>query len=73
MDCDVEEPMGIFLMPPGGFFVFGCMIALVNKIMKNKKITPKQEMGCTGCPSSTSCNILSVQADLDKNKLEGGE
>lgn len=65
------EPMGIFLMPPGGFFVFGCMIALVNKIMKTKKITPKQEMGCAGCPSSASCNLSTVQEDLEKNKSEG--
>jgi len=65
------EPMGIFLMPPGGFFVFGCMIALVNKIMKAKNNTPKQEMGCAGCPSSASCNVSSVQTTLEKNKAEG--
>lgn len=64
------EPMGIFLMPPGGFFVFGCTIALVNKIMKAKNSTPKQEMGCAGCPSSASCNVSSVQTDLN-NKEEG--
>ena len=36
-------------MAPGGFFVFGCMIALINKITKGKAIK-KKEFGCTGCP-----------------------
>ena len=32
-----------------GFFVFGCMIALINKISKGKAIK-KKEFGCAGCP-----------------------
>ena len=36
-------------MAPGGFFVFGCMIALINKISKGKAIK-KKEFGCAGCP-----------------------
>ena len=39
-------------MAPGGFFVFGCMIALINKISKGKAIR-KKEFGCAGCPG---CN-----------------
>jgi len=68
----IIQPMGIMLMPPGGFFVFGCMIALVNKIMSHKKITPKQDMGCAACPSAASCSMAaSISVDLGKNKLEG--
>lgn len=68
----IIQPMGILLMPPGGFFVFGCMIALVNKIMSHKKITPKQDMGCAGCHSATSCGMAaSCSIDSAKNKLEG--
>ena len=37
---------------PGGFFVFGCLIALVNKFGKNK---PKKEFYCQGCPSAALC------------------
>ncbi len=44
-----ENPIGILTMAPGGFFVFGCMIALVNKITKGKAIT-KKEFGCAACP-----------------------
>ncbi len=45
--------MTIFIMPAGGFFVLGCVIAAVNKIA-NKK--PPQELGCRGCPNSASCH-----------------
>lgn len=44
-----ENPIGILTMAPGGFFVFGCMIALVNKISKGKAIK-KKEFGCAACP-----------------------
>ena len=47
-----ESPIGILTMAPGGFFVFGCMIALINKISKGKAIR-KKEFGCAGCPG---CN-----------------
>ena len=39
---------------PGGFFVFGCLIALVNKISKGRAIK-KKEFGCAGCPMAGSC------------------
>lgn len=44
-----ENPIGILTMAPGGFFVFGCMIALINKISKGRAIK-KKEFGCAGCP-----------------------
>ena len=47
-----ENPIGILTMAPGGFFVFGCMIALINKVSKGKAIK-KKEFGCEGCPG---CN-----------------
>ncbi len=37
--------ISIMTMAPGGFFVFGCLIALVNKITKGKAIK-KKEFGC---------------------------
>ena len=48
------NPIGIMTMAPGGFFVFGCLIALVNKISKGKAIK-KKEFGCAGCPMAGSC------------------
>lgn len=40
-----------FTAAPGGFFVFGLLIALVNKITKQKA----EAVGCKGCPSADSC------------------
>ena len=48
------DPMIIFLLAPGGFFVFGCTIALVNRITKGKGVKRKS-FGCEGCPSAAAC------------------
>jgi len=37
--------VSIMTMAPGGFFIFGCLIALVNKMSKGKAIK-KKEFGC---------------------------
>ena len=46
------QPMSIFIMPAGGFFVLGCVIAAVSKLTKKK---PPQKLGCAGCPNAASC------------------
>ena len=48
-----DNPIMIFAVPAGGFFVFGCLIALVNKITKKKG--NKSLSGCEGCPSAFLC------------------
>ena len=35
------DPILIFILPPGGFFVFGMLIAIANKLSKPKKNTKK--------------------------------
>ncbi|SEH62060.1 electron transport complex protein RnfE [Ruminococcus flavefaciens] len=47
-----DNPMLLFIMPAGGFFTLGIIIALVNKLF-NKK--PPQELGCSGCPNADKC------------------
>ena len=44
----------IITMAPGGFVVFGLLIAIVNKVSKGKAIK-KKEFGCAGCPSAGIC------------------
>ena len=46
--------VSIMTMAPGGFFVFGCLIALVNKISKGRAIK-KKDFGCASCPSAYMC------------------
>ena len=48
------DPIAIMTMAPGGFFVFGCLIALVNKITHGTGVK-KTEFGCAGCPSAAVC------------------
>ncbi|NLV49354.1 MAG: electron transport complex subunit E [Clostridiales bacterium] len=52
-----DNHISILTMAPGGFFVFGCLIALVNKISKGKA-PRKSEFGCEGCPSAAACGKL---------------
>ena len=49
-----ENPISILTLAPGGFFVFGCLIALVNKITKGKGVK-KKDFGCESCPSAYMC------------------
>ena len=50
----IDNNISIMTLAPGGFFVFGCLIALVNKVSNGKAIK-KKEFGCDGCPSAGAC------------------
>ena len=39
--------MSLFILAPGGFFVFGILTAIVNKITGGKL---NREFSCSGCP-----------------------
>ena len=61
------DPMTVFITPPGGFFVFGCLVALVIWIeikTNNRKV---RSIGCEGCPSASVCGGKCA------DKAEGGE
>lgn len=53
--ANVISPMAIFILAPGGFFTFGCLIALVNKLTKGK-VKEKQQNKCMGCPGASVCS-----------------
>ncbi|NLJ15599.1 MAG: electron transport complex subunit E [Clostridiales bacterium] len=46
------SPMNIFITAPGGFFVMGIAIALVNKIANRK---PPESFGCESCHANGNC------------------
>lgn len=54
----------ILTSAPGGFFVFGLLIAIVNKII-SKKRKPKAEFGCEGCPSASACNKTDCEKEAE--------
>ncbi len=49
------SPMIIFLLPPGGFFVFGMLVAASNAVAGKKGKKPAEHLGCEGCPSKNVC------------------
>ena len=49
-----DNNISIMTMAPGGFLVFGILIAIVNKISGGKNA--KKSFGCAGCPSAEVCN-----------------
>ncbi len=51
----IISPMSLFVLAPGGFFTFGCMIALMNKLT-NGKVREKQQNKCMGCPGASMCS-----------------
>ena len=59
--CDHTVP--ILTQAPGGFFVFGSLMALLA-FVTNGKATKKKEFGCSGCPQANVCGKLgSCDAD----------
>ena len=46
-------PAGIFMLAPGGFFIFGILIAGVNFFSKDGA---KKEFSCEGCLFADTCN-----------------
>lgn len=48
-----ENNISIMTMAPGGFLVFGILMAIVGKISKGKNV--KKSFGCAGCPSAELC------------------
>ena len=48
-----DNKISILTMAPGGFFVFGLLIAMVNKFGKHKP--KKRDFGCAGCPQAAAC------------------
>lgn len=49
------SPMIIFLLPPGGFFVFGILVAASNALAKRSGKKPVEHLGCESCPSRAAC------------------
>ena len=60
---DFVQPMTIFILPAGGFFVLGCVIAAVNKIAHRK---PPEAAGCAACPNKEGCISCPSQGKEEK-------
>lgn len=60
-------PITIFVLPAGGFFVFGMLIWLANKISakKDPDFEPRKEFGCAACPNAATCERVNCGKEGD--------
>ena len=53
-------PIGFFNLAPGGFFVFGVLIAVLN-VLTNGRALKKKSFSCGTCPMYNSCNLAEAK------------
>ncbi len=71
-------PMTLFILPAGGFFVFGMLMALANKLAERKGLKSATLRSCSGCPHASFCKQLNgdgecsadEEAQSEENKTE---
>lgn len=49
------QPILFFSLAPGGFFVFGLLIAAANKLSKKNNLPVRN--GCGDCPAAATCSL----------------
>jgi len=50
----IDYKIEAFIMAPGGFIVFGLLIAIINSISKGKAVK-RSNFGCEKCPTRAEC------------------
>ena len=61
---DGFTPMSIFMLAPGGFFVFAILVAAVNFFSKGKAIK-KKSFGCEGCAMKATCGSVNKEGGCE--------
>ena len=62
------EPILIFILAPGGFFVFGILIALANRLAEKKGKKKAELRECEGCPLAGQCGMVKSSDDKEATK-----
>ncbi|MGI6282581.1 electron transport complex subunit RsxE [Caproicibacterium lactatifermentans] len=60
----------IFLLPPGGFFVFGMLMAVANRITEHHGGKPVEDINCACCPMAVACGHVEVGSKQPSEKCE---
>ena len=60
----------ILVEAPGGYMVFGLLIAVMNKVKAKSGGVKRKSFGCEGCPSASTCGKSSC-TDTDTEVKEG--
>ena len=72
----VDYKIPILTQAPGGFLVFGILIAVVNAIGPKKGEGKRRQISCEGCPSASLCGKVScaenaeIVAEVEENATE---
>ncbi len=66
-------PMTLFILPAGGFFVFGMLMALANRLAEKKGLESATLNGCKGCPHAAFCSRLSENGENKALECEDTE
>ena len=61
-----DHTVDFFVKAPGGFLVFGVLIAVVNTITKGKGVK-KTDFGCETCPSASFCHSQRENSSDENN------
>ncbi|MDO5572974.1 MAG: electron transport complex subunit E [bacterium] len=72
---EAYEPVTIFILAPGAFFVLACLTALQNKLkMKKAKrdgVIIQCDSGCASCVNASSCAGRMVEEKIKITKKKG--
>lgn len=68
-----SNPMLIFILPPGGFFVFGVLMATVNRIAESRGKPRAELRGCEACPMAASCKLNKRETESEGASVESKE
>lgn len=60
----------VLTQAPGGFLVYGIVIAVMNKLTEKKGGVKRKSFSCEGCPSSATCNKSSCASNANKEVEE---
>jgi len=61
----VNYKIPILAQAPGGFLVFGILIAIVNKIGPKKGEGKRKNFSCESCPSASLCGKVSCSESIE--------
>ncbi len=66
----VNYKIPLLAQAPGGFLVYGILIAVMNKLTEKKGGVKRKSFSCEGCPSSNVCGKSSCAQCADAPKAE---
>ena len=69
----VNYKIPVLTQAPGGFLVYGILIAVMNKITEKKGGVKRKSFSCEACPSNGACNKTSCSQTSENTEKEGVE